>query len=110
MRKVIASAVIIITALVGLATAQNTAESAAFGRKVILRVAPACPELARKMHIQGTVKLETVVKPNGAVRTTRVLGGNPVLVEAAREAVAKWKFEAAPNETTEIVQLLFTNQ
>ena len=53
------------------------------------------------------MKLEATVKPDGNVKHTRVLGGNPVLVEAASEAVAKWKFEAAPNETTEVVQLVF---
>jgi TonB family protein len=110
MRKVIASAVILFTALAGFAMAQNPSEAAGLGRKVIVRVAPVCPELARKMHIQGTVKLEAIVKPNGAVKTTRVLGGNPVLVEAAREAVTKWKFEASPNETAEVVQLVFTSE
>jgi TonB family protein len=59
------------------------------------------------MNIQGTVKVEAIVKPDGSVKHTRVLGGNPVFVDAASEAVAKWKFEAAPNETTEAVQLVF---
>jgi TonB family protein len=107
MRRVIASAVIILMAATGLATAQNSTETPTASRKVIQRVAPVCPELARKMHIQGTVKLEAIVKPNGSVRSTRVLGGNPVLVVAAADAVARWKFEAAPNETTEVVQLVF---
>lgn len=79
-------------------------------RKVMSRVTPACPELARRMHIQGAVKLEVVVKPNGTVKSTRVIGGNPVLVQAASDAVTKWKFEAGPNETTELVQLTFVAQ
>lgn len=107
MRKMIGSAVLILMALAGLATAQNPPETMGSGRKVVLRIAPVCPELARKMHIQGTVKLEAIVKPNGTVKNTRVLGGNPVLVEAASEAVAKWKFEAGPSETAEVVQLFF---
>lgn len=107
MRKLIASAVIILMAAAGLATAQNPPEATGSGRKIVLRVAPVCPELARKMHIQGTVKLEAIVKPNGSVKTTRVLGGNPVLVIAASDAVARWKFEAGPSETTEVVQLVF---
>ena len=89
----------------GLSVAQNASE-----RKVTLRVTPACPELARRMHIQGAVKLEVVVKPNGTVKSTRVIGGNPVLVQAASDAVNKWKFEAGPNETTELVQLTFVPQ
>ena len=71
------------------------------------RVAPAYPELAKKMHIRGTVRVEAVVRPNGSVKSTRVLGGNPVLIQSAQDAVTKWKFEAAQGETTEIVQLSF---
>ncbi len=107
MRRGIASVVIILIALLGLATGQSAAGTASSGRKVISRVVPVCPELARKMHIQGVVRLEATVKPNGSVRTTHVLGGNPVLAEAATTAVSKWKFEAAPSETTEVIQLSF---
>ena len=76
-------------------------------RKVSARVAPVYPELAKKMHIRGTVKVEAIVRPNGTVKSTRVLGGNPVLVQSAEDAVTKWKFEPAQAETTEIVQLAF---
>jgi TonB family protein len=62
------------------------------------------------MHLQGVVKIEAVVRPNGSVKSTRVLGGNPVLTDAAVEAVTKWKFEAGPDETSEVVQLTFTPQ
>jgi hypothetical protein len=43
----------------------------------------------------------------GAFKSTRVLGGNPALIGSATDAVRNWKFEAAPDETTEIVQLTF---
>jgi len=76
-------------------------------RKITQRVDPTTPELAKKMHITGIVKLEAVVRPNGTVKATRVIGGNPVLVVAASDAVVKWKFEAGPSETTEVVQLKF---
>jgi TonB family protein len=109
MRKVIAS-VIILLAPVFMAAAQNAPAATPSARKVISRVAPVCPELARRMHIQGVVKLEAIVKPNGSVKATRVLGGNPVLVEAATDAVSKWKFETGSNETTEVVQLSFVAQ
>ena len=59
------------------------------------------------MHIHGVVRVEAIVRPNGSVKSTRVLGGNPVLVDAAADAVAKWKFAASQGETTEIVQLVF---
>jgi TonB family protein len=79
-------------------------------RKVVARVTATYPELAKKMHIHGAVRVEAVVRPNGTVKSTRVLGGNPVLVDAAQDAVSKWRFETAQAETTEVVQLVFENQ
>lgn len=91
----------------GMAQASPAASS---DRKIISRAALVYPELAKKMHIHGTVKIEAVVRSNGAVKSTRVLGGNPVLVDAAKESVEKWKFEPAQAETTQIVQLTFDQQ
>jgi TonB family protein len=98
-----------VVALAGMATlpamvvsAQGHAE-----RKAVTKVAPAYPELARRMHVQGSVKLELVVRPDGNVKSTRVIGGNPVLIQAATEAVQQWKFQISSGETTEIVQLTF---
>jgi len=102
------AAALILTA--GMAMAQTTSVSSAAERKVTLRVPPVYPELAKKMHIRGVVKIEAVVKPNGMVKSTRALGGNPVLLEAAKDAVTKWKFEPAQSETTEVVQLAFEDQ
>jgi TonB family protein len=79
-------------------------------RKITSRVAPLYPELAKKMHIRGLVRIEAVVRPNGMVKSTRVLGGNPVLVDSAMDAVGKWRFEAAQAETTEVVQVVFESQ
>lgn len=89
------------------APASNDHESE---RKVIVRAAATYPELARKAHLQGVVKVEAVVRPNGTVKTTRVVGGNPVLVGAATDAVSKWKFEPLSNETTEVIQVTFVPQ
>ena len=109
MRKIVAilSALCLATSL---AWAQNAAAEEAPGRKVISRVAPAYPELARKMRLQGIVKVEALVRPNGAVKSTRVMGGHPVLVNAATDAVNKWRFEPGPNETTEVIELTFIPQ
>ncbi|HWW16029.1 MAG TPA: energy transducer TonB [Candidatus Dormibacteraeota bacterium] len=76
-------------------------------RKVITRVAPVYPALAKRMHVSGAVKLEIVIRPNGSVKSVTVVGGNPLLIEPATVAVQKWKFEAGPEETTEVVQLVF---
>lgn len=102
--KLIAVAIVSLASLV---SAQGVSAQANSERKVASRVAPIYPELAKKMHIRGVVKVEAVVRPNGSVKSTRVVGGNPVLVEAAIDAVGKWKFEPAQGETTEMVQLTF---
>lgn len=108
------SGVLILAVMLALSSnplrAQNTTVSSNSERKISARVAPAYPELAKKMHIHGVVRIEATVRPNGTVKSTRILGGNPVLVEAAQDAVGKWKFEPAQSETTEVVQLAFEGQ
>ena len=111
MRKrvvIVLAAALAVTAT--LAAAQSNSAAPASDRKVASKVAPVYPDLAKKMHIHGIVKVEAVVRPNGVVKTTRVLGGNPVLVDAALDAVGKWKFEAAQAETTEVVQVTFDTE
>lgn len=88
------------------AVSQETS-SASPGRKLVLRTAPVYPELAKRMHIQGVARVEAIVRPNGTVKSTRLVGGNPVLADAAIAAVGKWKFVPADSETTEIVQVAF---
>jgi TonB family protein len=110
MRKTAIFVVLATVALTTVMAAQNSASSGNSERKVASRVAPFYPELAKRMRLQGVVKVEAVVRPNGTVKSTRVLGGNPVLVQSAVDAVAKWKFEPGPDETTEVVQLTFVPQ
>ena len=53
------------------------------------------------------MKLGVVVAPDGRVESTKVVGGNPVLIQAAVDAVRKWKYEADPQRTSEVVELKF---
>jgi TonB family protein len=110
MQKRSALLIVMFVAMLAAFSIGQTPSSTAGDRKIQSRVAPSYPELARRMHIRGVVKIEAIVKPNGAVRSTRVLGGNPVLVDAAIDAIGKWKFEPSQTETTEIVQLTFEGQ
>jgi len=77
-------------------------------RKVKSKVAPAYPELAKRMNVAGKVKIEVVISPDGRVKSTRVIGGHPLLVQACQDAVKEWKFAPAPEETTQIVEFEFT--
>jgi TonB family protein len=83
-------------------------DGAEHGRKVTQRVIPSYPELARQMRITGTVRLVAVVAPNGTVKMTEPVGGSPVLLKAAEDAVMKWKYVAAPEESKELIELHFS--
>ena len=76
-------------------------------RRAKTKVQPAYPELARKMNLSGTVKIEVTVAPNGSVKEARVAGGHPVLASAALEAAKKWHFEPAAVESTGIIDFKF---
>jgi TonB family protein len=52
---------------------------------------PAYPELAKRAGIQGVVKLQVKVKTDGSVDVDKILQGEPVLAEAAVEAVKRWR-------------------
>jgi TonB family protein len=77
-------------------------------RKVKTKVAPAYPELAKRMNVVGKVKIEVIITPDGRVKSTRALGGHPLLVQSCIDAVKEWKFVAAPEETTQVVEFEFT--
>lgn len=76
-------------------------------RKIITRVAPEYPRVARNLNIRGSVKLEAVVAPDGSVKSVEVKGGHPLLAQAAQEAIRNWKFEPAPHETRETIEVKF---
>jgi TonB family protein len=88
------------------AWAQNVSADST-GRKVRSKVVPAYPEIARSAHITGKVKIEVTIAADGHVEGTKVVGGSPVLVNAAVEALQKWHFETAPSDTTEIIEFEF---
>jgi TonB family protein len=79
------------------------------GRHVEKRVAPVYPELARRMHINGVVKLDVKVAPDGSVSEVKATNGNQLLTSAAEEAVRKWKFSQADAASSEVVEVTFTD-
>lgn len=76
-------------------------------RRILRQTSPTYPELAKKMNLGGTVKVVAVVMANGDVKSVEPVGGSPVLIKAAQDAVAKWKF-APGTESRESVELHFT--
>ena len=76
-------------------------------RKIVKRTNAVYPEIAKKMHVSGAVKLELQVTSSGRVKAVNVLGGHPLLADAAIQAAKSWVYESAPQESTEIVTVNF---
>lgn len=77
-------------------------------RRVKVSVQPDYPELARKNNIHGTARVQVLISAEGNVKDVKVLGGNPVLAQAAVDAAKKWKYEPASYETTAVLKFDFT--
>src|SRR6476620_11394058 len=79
-------------------------------RKIVNRVTPRYPAMARAMNLRGSVKAEAVVQPNGMVKSVEIKGGHPVLVEAVQHAIYKWRWAPATHETRELIEVRFEPQ
>jgi TonB family protein len=79
-------------------------------RKVVKQTMPRYPDLARRLNLAGTVKVMATVSPDGKVKKVEPVGGSPLLVQAAQDAVAQWKFAPASGESREVIELHFNPQ
>src|SRR5277367_3759 len=70
-------------------------DSSELFKRLIARPGPAYPELARRAHIRGVVRLQVKVKTDGSIEVQKILEGEPVLADAAIEAVKKWRANPA---------------
>ena len=114
-RRVLAALVAVLTlAIVGgsvrmgaQAQQSQQAPSDEILRRAKSKVQPQYPDLARKMNIAGTVKIQVVVAPSGAVKDAHIVGGHPVLATAALDAAKKWRFEPASSESSGVIDFKF---
>lgn len=60
--------------------------------KIVERVAPVYPPLARQTRVQGTVRLHAIIGKDGSIRELEVVSGHPLLVQSALDAVRKWRY------------------
>ena len=93
--------------LAALALAPSAWAQTEMTRKAKSKVAPEYPQLARRMNITGVVKLQVTVAANGSIKNAKVVGGHPILVNSAMDAIKKWRYEPANEETTGIVEFRF---
>lgn len=60
--------------------------------RLIHRVEPAYPALARQMRVSGTVELSGLIGADGRIRELHVVSGHPLLAGAALDAVRQWQY------------------
>jgi len=77
-------------------------------RQVKKRVQPEYPELARRMNLTGKVRVEIAVGADGRVISMVPIGGHPVLVKAAEQALQDWRFAPASGASKQVVEIDFT--
>ncbi len=76
-------------------------------RKLISRVEPAYPAILLSNHIGGTVRVKVTIASNGTVEDVELIGGNPILGEAAMAAVKKWVYAAGRSRTQAEISIPF---
>jgi len=81
--------------------------------RIVHRVLPAYPPLARQAGIEGKVVFRAVISAQGLVRSLELVSGHPLLVHAAREAVAQWRYRPTllngePCEVDTVIEVNFT--
>ena len=81
--------------------------------KLIKQVIPRYPEPARRFRISGTVHLVGVIGKDGTIQNLQVVNGNPLLVQAALEAVRQWLYrptilDGHPVEVIAPIDVIFT--
>ncbi len=62
------------------------------GAKVIRKISPTYPPIARQARIQGVVRLEAIIAKDGSIQNLRVIQGHPLLVQSALQAVKQWRY------------------
>jgi TonB family protein len=76
-------------------------------RKVLSNPTPVYPELAKKMHLSGSVKVTVTIGPDGKIKETEFHGGHPVLVDSVEAALKNWRYAPASSETTQLIEFKF---
>jgi protein TonB len=61
--------------------------------RLIHRVEPRYPPLARQMRVSGVVELVGIIGTGGHIRELKLLSGSPLLAPAALESVRQWVYE-----------------
>jgi TonB family protein len=81
--------------------------------KIVERVEPVYPALARQTRVQGTVRLHAIIGTDGRVEELEVVSGHPLLIQSALDAVRKWRYaptmlNGQPVEVDTTIDVIFS--
>jgi protein TonB len=61
--------------------------------RLLQRVDPVYPALAKQTHLQGSVVIDAIIDEHGNIIEMKIVSGPPLLIQAAMDAVKRWKYE-----------------
>jgi TonB family protein len=61
--------------------------------RLVRRVDPDYPLIAKELHLQGSVLLKATISPEGRVTNLAAISGHPILISAALDAVKQWQYQ-----------------
>jgi len=81
--------------------------------RIVNRVQPVYPPLARQTRISGTVRLHAIISKDGTIQQLEVLSGHPLLQQAALDAVRQWRYQPTllngePVEVDTTIDVIFS--
>ncbi len=79
---------------------------------LIKSVAPEYAKKAKKEHVEGAVRVHVIIAKDGSVKNLTVISGDPLLVDAALEAVRQWRYQPMlmndkPAEIDKTIEVVF---
>jgi protein TonB len=81
--------------------------------KLVNRITPIYPPLARQTRISGTVRLHAIISKDGTIQQLEVISGHPLLQQAALDAVRQWRYQPTllngePVEVDTTIDVIFS--
>jgi TonB family protein len=101
------SQLVIVVLLSVVPSVAQVQEQSSKERKLITRVEPEYPETLKRLYIGGVVRVEVEIEPSGMVKSTKLLGGSPILGQSTMKAIKQWRYAPAASEETLTVKIEF---
>jgi protein TonB len=81
--------------------------------RILNRVQPVYPPLARQTRISGTVRLHAIISKDGSIQQLEVISGHPLLQQNALDAVRQWRYQPTllngePVEVDTTIDVIFS--